>query len=260
MLAIGSSDPQERNEQFEFIAAERKRLAALGVPVLSVDTKKKEFLGDLWRPGALYGESPLKRYDHDFPYLAQGKVVPHGIYDLERNEGFMTLGNSAETAEFIACSLKRWWESKGRQLYGSSDRIYILLDAGGANSVRSHQFKLEMLKLAAQTNRIWQVSHYPPYCSKWNPIEHRLFPHVTRAIQGIRLDSAETMRDCIMERATTKAGLLTEVVLERGDFPRGRKTLEQLPSQLPLQRNELFPNWNYLCYPCETYKTLTYLN
>lgn len=261
MLAIGSTDPESRNQQFEIIQQERERHILLGSPVLSVDTKKKEFLGGLYREGKLYcheGE-PLKRFDHDFPYLADGKVIPHGIYDVQANSGFVTLGTSSETAEFIGASLKLWWNYRGRFDYPAADTILLLFDSGGANAARSHQFKLEILKLAAQTGRTWQVAHYPPYCSKWNPIEHRFFPHVTRAMQGIYLDSAETIRACIHERATTSTGLTSRAHVLNREFQRGQKTVESVPANYPFVASEQLPQWNYTCYPSEEYKTLTYL-
>lgn len=262
MVAIGRVDPEKRNQQFDFIQAERERHQLLGSAILSVDTKKKEFLGGLYRDGKLYSYegAPLKRFDHDFPYLADGKVVPHGIYDLQANSGFITLGTSSETAEFIGASLKLWWNYRGRFDYPEAETIFLLFDSGGANACRSHQFKLEMLKLAAQTGRIWQIAHYPPYCSKWNPIEHRFFPHVTRAIQGIYLDSVETVRTCIIDRAKTSTGLTSRAYILDRQFQRGQKTIEILPEGYPLVADAVLSQWNYTCYPSKAYKTLTYLN
>ncbi len=132
---------------------------------------------------------------HDFPHLADGRVTPHGILDLALNKGFMTLGTSAETPAFVAESLGLWWKYRGRHDHPQANRVLLLMDAGGANAARSVQFKHEMLKLAARTGLEIRVAHYPPYCSKWNPIEHRLFPHVTRSIQGVCLDSIETLEN-----------------------------------------------------------------
>jgi hypothetical protein len=262
VLSIGASDPEERNQQFEFIKAERKRYELLGSPILSVDTKKKEFLGGLYRAGSLYSYQgqALKRYDHDFPYLADGKVIPHGIYDLQNNSGFVTLGTSVETAQFIGASLKCWWNYRGRYDYPRTDRVFLLFDNGGANAGRSHQFKLEMLKLAAQTGLIWQIAHYPSYCSKWNPIEHRFFPHVTRALQGIYLDSVETVRTCIEKKATTTTGLTTRAYVLNQTFKLKQKTLEIVPEGYPFVSNDFLPKYNYSCHPSEGYMNLTYLN
>lgn len=218
---------------------------------MSVDTKKKEFLGGLYREGKLYCQdgNSLKRFDHDFPYLADGKVVPHGIYDLQKNSGFITIGTSAETAAFVAESLNLWWNYRGRYDYKECNHLLLLMDAGGANSCRSIQFKHEMLKLAIRTGLIITIAHYPPYCSKWNPIEHRLFPHVTRSLQGIYLDSPETVRRCIADRAITETGLITRSYVLDKPFERGVKADTPLPTSFPFVRSEILPEWNYSCYP-----------
>lgn len=251
VVAIGTCDPEKRNAQFENIKDLRQHYELQGWPVLSVDTKKKEFLGGLYREGKLYSQDgePLKRFDHDFPYLAEGKVVPHGIYDLHNNSGFITIGTSAETPAFIAASLNLWWNYRGRFDYGQCNQVLLLLDSGGANACRSIQFKHEMLKLATRTGLTIRIAHYPPYCSKWNPIEHRLFPHVTRSLQGIYLDSPETVKCCINERATTKTGLSTRAYIMNKVFEKGIKDNNPLPSSFPLVRSSKLPEWNYTCYP-----------
>jgi len=257
-LATGEVDPERRNAQFENIAQLREDYQQRGLPVLSVDTKKKEFLGGLYRGGKLYSQNgePLKRYDHDFPYLAEGKLVPHGIYDLHANTGFVTIGTSAETSAFVARCLGRWWNYRGRYDYPDAGEVLLLMDAGGANAARSIQFKHELLKLATLTGLTIRVAHYPPYCSKWNPIEHRLFPHVQRSIQGIYLDSAETMKRCIEERATTSTGLKTKAYILDQEFERGVKEDIPLPEGFPLERAVILPEWNYQCHPSDYYGNL----
>lgn len=224
--------------------------------MLSVDTKKKEFIGGLYRHGKLYSQDgePLKRYDHDFPHLAEGKLVPHGIYDLQANTGFVTIGTSAETSAFVARCLGRWWKYRGRHDYPGAGKVLLLMDAGGANAARSIQFKHELLKLAARIGLTIQVAHYPPYCSKWNPIEHRLFPHVQRSIQGIYLDSAETMKKYINERATTTSGLMTRAYVLNQTFERGVKEALPLPEGFPLEKESKLPEWNYQCHPSNYYE------
>jgi len=226
--------------------------------VLSVDTKKKEFLGGLYRDGGLYSQDgvPLKRFDHDFPHLAEGKLVPHGIYDLQANTGFVTIGTSAETPAFVAQCLSLWWNYRGSYDYAEAGHLLLLMDAGGANAARSIQFKHELLKLAARTGLEIRVAHYPPYCSKWNPIEHRLFPHVQRSIQGIYLDSAETMKESINQRATTATGLVTRAYILDKKFERGVKEELPLPDGFPFTRHLCLPEWNYTCHPSDYYKSL----
>lgn len=251
----GKVDPDLRNEQFENIERVRRLYETQGWPVLSVDTKKKEFLGNLYRDGKLYSQDgvPLQRFDHDFPHLAEGKIVPHGIYDLQLNKGFVTLGTSAETPAFVAESIALWWNYRGRYDYPDTDHVLLLMDAGGANAARSIQFKHEMLKLATRTGLGFRVAHYPPYCSKWNPIEHRLFPHVTRSMQGVSLDSAETAKRYINERATTSTGLETRAYVLDKEFKRGAKESMPLPEGLPLEKHNILPQWNYTCHPSDYY-------
>lgn len=257
-VAAGAVDPDLRNAQFENIERLRADYEKQGLPVLSVDTKKKETLGGLYRDGKLYtqGGVSLERFDHDFPHLAEGKVVPHGIFDLHANKGFVTIGTSAETPAFVAESLGLWWNYRGRYDYPEAGHILLLMDSGGANAARGIQFKHEMLKLAARTGLEIRIAHYPPYCSKWNPIEHRFFPHVTRSIQGVYLDSAETMRRYINERATTSTGLETRAYVLDKEFERGIKESAPLPEDLPLERHAELPQWNYTCHPSDYYDNL----
>ena len=223
--------------------------------MLSVDTKKKEFLGGIYRDGTLYckvGES-LIRFDHDFPYLAEGRMIPHGIYDTALNKGFITLGTSAETPAFVAECLRKWWNYQGHYDYPGCWRLLLLMDGGGANSHRVHQFKREMIKLATWIGLEIRIAHYPPYCSKWNPIEHQLFPHVTRSLQGVCLDSAETMKTYINERANTTTGLVTKAYILDKKFEYGYKDDEPLPDGFPLVTSDKLPKWNYTCYPSSEY-------
>jgi hypothetical protein len=253
----GRVDPDLRNAQFENIEKLRARYEKQGWPVLSVDTKKKEFLGGLYRKGKLYSQDgvPLKRFDHDFPHLAEGRVVPHGIFDLNFNKGFITLGTSAQTPAFVAESLGLWWNYRGRYDYPGAGRVLLLMDAGGANAARNVQFKHEMLKLAARTGLEIRVAHYPPYCSKWNPVEHRLFPHVTRSIQGVYLDSPQTMRRYINERATTSTGLETRAYVLDKVFERGVKEDIPLPEGLPLEKHDKISGWNFTFHPSDYYES-----
>ncbi|MEM1224040.1 MAG: hypothetical protein AAGH40_14925 [Verrucomicrobiota bacterium] len=183
--------------------------------------------------------------------------MPHGIYDLHANTGFITIGTSAETPAFIAQCLGLWWNYRGRYDYRSNTgHALLLMDAGGANAARSIQFKHELLKLATRIRLKIRVAHYPPYCSKWNPIEHRLFPHVQRSIQGIYLDSAETMQKSINQRATTSTGLVTRAYILDKKFERGVKEALPLPDGLPLERHHKLPEWNYTCHPSDYYDCL----
>ena len=177
---------QQRDEQFKIIFT-LVAMMSPRTPIVSIDCKKKERLGKLYRAGRCYTQQPIEVYDHDYEYLGQGKVIPHGIYDLQRHEAYISIGNSHETAEFITDNLRWWWDHFGIHHYPDARTILILCDAGGANSYRHHAFKKQMLLLASQIGIDCIVCHYPPYASKWNPIEHQVFPHLHRTLQGVVL-------------------------------------------------------------------------
>ena len=218
-------DIKGRNEQFIKIAALKRYYLSRGYAVLSIDTKKKEYLGPFYRPGQVYGDAPLRCYDHDFNSFATGKIVPYGIYDLGRNEGHMFIGNSADTAEFVGQCLRDWWKNKGRKVYNPSQPILILTDGGGSNASRSHLFKEELQKFSSQTGLIIRMAHYPSYCSKYNPIEHRLFPTITRTWSGVMLDSVETVVELIRKRAKNlKSGLRVFVKAVDKTFEKGKRS------------------------------------
>ena len=195
--AIGRCE--KRNEQFKNIARLKKEYHNQGNPVLSVDTKKKEFLGSLYREGKLYvqkGEE-LIRWDHDFPYLADGVAIPNGVYDIYKNEAYINIGTSSETSEFICDSINRWWKNRGRYDYSGCGSILLLMDAGGGNNCRHYFFKEDLQKLVDREGKEIRIAHYPPYTSKWNPIEHRVFAHVTRMLEGVVFESHEVIRKMI---------------------------------------------------------------
>jgi hypothetical protein len=192
-----------RNEQFEKIHKLRNKYQKSQNPVISVDTKKKEPIGNLYRAGKVYSKEEIKTFDHDFKYLAKGIAVPHGIYDLKKNSGYINIGTNYETAEFACDSIKKWWNKQGQTDHPKANSILMLVDSGGSNSYRHHIFKEELQKLVNEIGIEIRVAHYPPYCSKWNPIEHRLFPHITRSMQGIPLKSHKIAKQLIEKTITT---------------------------------------------------------
>lgn len=211
-----------RDEQFQIIFS---LIFAMSVnsPIISMDCKKKERLGNLYRAGKCYMQGQVKVFDHDYENLATGKVIPHGIYDLQRNEGFVTIGNSHETAAFVAENLLWWWDNFGIHHYPDASVILVLCDAGGANGYRHHVFKEQVLKLAATIGKDILVCHYPPYASKWNPIEHRLFAHVHHAIQGVVLSDYKIFKE-LVEKTRTETGLKVTVRFLDKHFETGIKT------------------------------------
>lgn len=240
-LATGKSE--ERDKQFKLIFT-LVGLMSLQSPVVSIDCKKKERLGNLYREGKCYVQGVVKVFDHDYEYLAEGKVIPHGIYDLARNEGYISIGNSHETAEFIFDNLLWWWDNFGIHHYPDAQSILLLCDAGGANSYRHHAFKKQMLLLAAQIGISILICHYPPYASKWNPIEHRLFAHLHRAMQGV-VFSDYTLVKQLMEKTQTSTGLTVVVRINDKSYPIGNKTSKDQIDFSRIQPHPLLPQFVY---------------
>jgi transposase len=239
---------EHRNEQFENIVQLRASYEAAGNPVLSMDTKKKEFLGNFYREGCLYTLTELKTYDHDFNSFAQGCIIPHALYDLRRNVGYIQLGTSHDTSEFACDSFRYWWYTYGRNHYPDATSILILCDGGGSNSSRHYLFKQDLQQLADEIGVEIRIAHYPPYTSKYNPIEHRLFPHVTRACQGVIFTSVELVKE-LMEKTHTKTGLKAFVHIIDKLYHTGRKVAADFKENMTIKFDQLLPKWNYTAIP-----------
>jgi hypothetical protein len=218
---------KERDRQFKKIARLRGKYERADNPVISVDTKKKERLGNLYRDGQVYCLEAEVVYDHDYAHLSEGKVIPHGIYDLKHNDAMINIGISADTGEFACDSIKLWWEEIGRERYQNATSLLILVDSGGSNSYRHHIFKEELRSLANGIGMEIRIAHYPPYASKWNPIEHRLFPHVTRAMSGVIFRSYGLVKDLI-ERTHTETGLRVTVNIIDKVYEKSKKASADL--------------------------------
>jgi hypothetical protein len=181
-----------RNEQFENIDRLKSEYEAAGNPIISMDTKKKEYLGTFYRDGHLYTREEVRAYDHDFKSFAEGIVIPHSLYDLRLNVGYIQLGSSHDTSEFACDSFRTWWWSYGCIHYPNATSILVLCDGGGSNSSHHHIFKQDLQALSDEIGIEIRISHYPPYCSKYNPIEHRLFPHLTRSYKNFLFSALGT--------------------------------------------------------------------
>lgn len=239
-----------RDEQFRRIAAHRADFQQAGDPIVSIDSKHKEFLGLLFRHGRLYTQRAKLALDHDFPQAATGVIYPHGCYDLGRNAGHLNLGLSHDTSRFACDSLGYWWEHHGHAAYPRARRLLVLCDGGGSNASNRYVFKYHLERLAGRLGLAIRVAHYPPYCSKYNPIEHRFFPHVSRACQGLLLESVEvTCR--AMARASTRQGLQTTVHVLDGDYPLREGYPDGYPAGMRIRFDELLPVWNYRATPAE---------
>jgi len=239
---------KNRNEQFENIARLRAEYEAVGNPTVSLDTKKKEHLGNFYRNGHLYTLEELEAYDHDFISFAEGVVIPHGIYDLKKNTGYINLGTSKDTTEFACDCLRNWWYEQGRYDYPLATSILALCDGGGSNSSRYYIFKEDLQKLADEIGVEIRIAHYPPYCSKYNPIEHRLFPHVTRACQGVIFKNIEIVKE-LMEKTNTSKGLKVTVKIVDKVYKTKRKVAEGFKETMQIMFDEYLPRWNYRAVP-----------
>lgn len=233
----------QRDAQFQIIFTIVLAIS-LKSAVLSIDTKKKELLGTIYRNGKSYGQEPQEAYDHDYSHLGEGKVVPHGIFDLQQNKGFVTIGNSSETAAFIVDNLRWWWWEYGMYDYPDARNILILCDAGGGNSYRHHAFKKELQAFAKEIGVDIVVAHYPPYASKWNPIEHRLFCHVHQAMSGQMFSDYEFVKELIA-KTSTKTGLTVVVRINLQEYKTGIKTSKDEIDTKRIQHHQTIPELNY---------------
>lgn len=240
-LATGTCP--DRQQQFHIIC-QLILMMSLNSPIISIDCKKKEVIGNLYREGKCYMQGAVEVYDHDYSHLAAGKVIPHGIYDLLHDEAYITIGNSHETAEFIMDNLLWWWETHGIHHYPDAQNILILCDAGGGNSYRHHAFKKKMLELAHLIGKNLIICHYPPYASKWNPIEHRLFAHVHRAMQGVVFSNYLIIKELI-EKTTTTTGLKVFVRIVDKQYDIGIKTDKSQVDSDRIFYNTALPKLSY---------------
>jgi hypothetical protein len=244
------ADHPDRDRQFEHIDRTARAAIAARQPVISVDTKKKELVGAYKAIGREYepGGRPVEVNTHDFPDKKLGKAVPYGVYDLAGNEGFVSVGISADTAQFSVAAIRAWWEHLGRERYPHATRLTITADCGGSNGNRTRLFKVELQQLADATGLQIEVCHFPPGTSKWNQIEHRLFSHVGQNWRGRPLTSYEVIVDLIAA-TTTKTGLKVYARLDEHEYPKKLKVTDQQLADVNIVRRDWHPEWNYLITP-----------
>jgi Rhodopirellula transposase DDE domain len=241
----------DRDAQFVNITRIKGEYWDSGNPIVSIDTKKRELLGTFYRDGRVYTRQALLAYDHDFPSYAAGVVIPYGIYDLKRNFGYVSVGTSKDTSEFACDSLAWWWTEFGHDLYPGADSICLLCDGGGSNSANTYLFKEDLQKLSDRLGIGIRVAHYPPYCSKYNPIERKLFCHMTRACQGVLFDSVATVKR-LLEKTQTATGLRVIVEVLDQVYQTGRKCSEGFKENMAILFDDLLPKWNYRALPSTT--------
>ena len=237
-----------RNEQFENIARLIAEYQGTGNPIMSMDTKKKEYLGNFYRDGHLYTLEQLLTYDHDFTSFAQGVIIPHALYDLKQNVGYINLGTSKETSEFACDCLRNWWYHQGQYDYPQATSILLLCDGGGSNSSRHYIFKQDLQQLVDEIGIDIRIAHYPPYTSKYNPVEHRLFPHITRACQGVIFTSIELVK-ALIEKTRTSTGLSVIVKIIDKVYETGRKVVDGFKQTMRIVFDDFLPQWNYTAIP-----------
>jgi hypothetical protein len=237
-----------RNGQFEHIAALKADFIAQGLPVLSIDTKKKELLGNFYRAGKCYTQAPVEVNDHDFASFAQGVVIPQGIYDVQQDKCYLTIGTSKDTAAFVCDNLAYYWQNALKEKYSNAQKMLILCDGGGSNSCLHHVVKEALQGLANQIDTEIVLAHYPAYCSKWNPIEHRAFCHITKSWQGAVFDSYETVTT-LAQKARTNTGFSVQVRINKQVYQTGKKASQEFLAQNPVVFDEFLPKWNYTFRP-----------
>lgn len=237
-----------RDEQFRNIKTLVDEFKAKGDPIISFDTKKKKYLGNFYRAGHLYTREELHAYDHDFNTSAEGVIIPHGIYDLLQNISYIHIGTSKDTSQFACDCIRSWWFQYGRTLYPKSTSILALCDGGGSNGSRHYIFKEALQQLADELGIEIRIAHYPPYCSKYNPIEHRLFSHVTRACQGVLFTSVNLVKELI-EKTKTSKGLKVFVKIIETIYQTGRKAADNFKQTMRIVFDDFLPGWNYRATP-----------
>jgi hypothetical protein len=245
----GAQHP-DRNEQFGYINRLAGERLAGGEPVISVDCKKKELVGQKANGGREYQpkQSPERVDVHDFPDPEMGKAVPYGVYDVGSDEGWMSLGDDHDTAAFAVNAIRRWWQVMGARRYPQAKRLMVTADAGGSNSYRNRSWKIELGRLAAETGLEITVCHYPPGTSKWNKIEHRLFSFITKNWRGRPLTSYRVIVE-LVSATTTKTGLTVLAEWDQGDYPTGVKISDPELAAVPLSPHSWHGEWNYKILP-----------
>lgn len=245
---LSRTQDAERDRQMRYIVRQRRAFRKAKLPAISVDTKKKELVGNFKNPGRTWRQHPLDVLATDFASEAQGKAIPYGIYDVAHNSGFVVVGTSHETAQFAGAAIRTWWISFGQRQYPHAKQLFIEADGGGANGSRSWLWKAALQQLADEFRLTITVSHLPPSASKWNLADHRLFCHISQNWAGQPLLDYETILKFI-RTTKTQAGLRCRARLDRRTYPTGLKLTAEEKAQINLVRHPVLPKWNYTIKP-----------
>jgi hypothetical protein len=247
--SIAETQHPDRDRQFQLIADFRKRFEDADYPILSLDTKRKELVGNFKNPGKAWGKEPEQVNDHDFRSQASALVSPYGLYEPVRNRGTIVIGTSADTPEFAVDCLDRWIAEFGWTTYPGMKQMLLLCDGGGSNGYRPRLWKYSLYQTAARIHGLTiTVCHYPPGASKWNPVEHRLFSFISLEWAGHPLRSLQLMMNYI-EGTTTKIGLTVKAFLNEREYAKGKRVSDDLFKTIPLSRHSELPAWNYTIHP-----------
>jgi hypothetical protein len=246
--SIAGGNSEFRDDQFKNIESLKSLYISNGNPVISMDVKKKELIGEFSRGGELYTQERINVNDHDFRSQSTGMVVPHGIYDYTLNKGYINIGTSHDTSEFGCDCILEWWQKYGSKIYKKANSILILCDCGGSNNARYYIFKEKLIELSDKIGIEIRIAHYPPYTSKYNPIEHRLFPHVTRACKGLIFNCLDIVKEA-MSQTSTKTGLEVFVDIIDKTYETGLKVKEGFKENMRIVFDKILPKWNYWTTP-----------
>lgn len=241
-VCLGQSP--DRDAQFQRILELRREYSCWGLPVISIDTKKKEQLGNFFRQGSCRTNGTVHTLDHDFGSASQGKVIPYGVYDVNINEGFMMLAQGSDTGELACEAIRRWWEHLGQSRYSGVTKLLALADAGGSNGYRNYLFREKLWELSRYLGVSIRVAHLPSYCSKYNPIDHRMFSHVSRALKGVIFRSIEHVYEAVVQTKTSK-GLRVVAEVVSKVYERGIKATDEFLTGNFIHYDETLPNYNY---------------
>ncbi len=258
--SLSAGSHPDRNKQFGIIKRRREQFLAAGDPIISVDTKKKELIGQFKNPGRIWTRNSIQVKDHDFRSEADGIASPYGIYDVGLNFGVLVVGKSADTPEFAVHSIATWWRYHGKYQYPASNRLLVLADGGGSNGARPRAFKKFIQELLAdQYGLEIHVSHYPTGASKWNPIEHRMFSEISKNWAGHPLESFEILQN-FARNTKTKTGLRIEAYIDSLEYEKGIKVSDKEFKQLNITKNDFPGNWNYTIAPRSIPKEESYID
>lgn len=246
--SVASTQHPQRDQQFRYLRRVKRHLMRAGHPVISVDTKKKELIGNFKNAGQTWCQSAEQVNDHDFPQQAIAKAVPYGIYDVVHNSGYVYVGSSGDTPDFAVAAIERWYTRSDRQRFADESKLLILCDADGSNGYRVRNWKFQLQRFADSHTVEVMVCHYPTGASKWNPIEHRLFSMVSSNWAGKPLRSLSAMTSLI-RGTTTSTGLTVKAALLRGHYPTKVKVSDQQMATLNLTRRKICSQWNYVIHP-----------